>query len=143
MLNGVFIFCCLVFLCKGFQLSRHSRTSELKLSLSRKDFIVPICVCFMPLLFQAQCVIAADTGLTAALFKSGKNPYPPNPNDSKAGTKKDSKFLRCISNCKSKCELPSEGLAIERSDCIQDCQDQCCESYEQCSYKIKIGSQGM
>ena len=63
-------------------------------------------------------------------------------NDAKAGTRKDSKFLRCLSSCKSKSELPTTGDATDRNDVIQDCQDQCCETYEQCSFKIKIGSSG-
>jgi hypothetical protein len=70
------------------------------------------------------------------IFKSGKNPN--QAPDSKVGTRKDTKFLRCMSDCKSKCQLPGAGLA--KTDCVQDCQDQCCESYEQCSFKIKINS---
>ena len=31
-----------------------------------------------------------------------------------------------------------EGVA--RLDCQQDCQDQCCNSYEQCSFKVKTRS---
>jgi hypothetical protein len=27
-----------------------------------------------------------------------------------------------------------------RLDCQQDCQDQCCNSYEQCSFKVKTRS---
>lgn len=67
--------------------------------------------------------------------RSGKSPLPPNAQDPKQGTKKDITFLRCMSGCKAKCQLPGEGLA--KNDCIQDCQDQCCSSYEQCSFKIK------
>lgn len=72
------------------------------------------------------------------IYKSGKNPFPPASKDSTAGTKKDINFLRCMSNCKSQCQLPGEGLV--KTDCVQDCQDQCCDSYEQCSYKIKINT---
>ena len=73
----------------------------------------------------------------AIIYKSGKMPIGGNKADpdSKVGTKKDSKFLRCISNCKSDCQTPNSGLA--RNDCVQDCQDICCDSYEQCSFKIR------
>lgn len=73
------------------------------------------------------------------IYKSGKNPIPPK-EGSKEGTKKDTNFLRCLSNCKARCQLPSDGLA--KTDCVQDCQDQCCTSYEQCSFKIKSSSLG-
>ena len=74
------------------------------------------------------------------IFKSGKTPYVEGQNrekDSKdtTGTKKDITFLRCMSNCKTRCQQPSEGPA--KIDCVQDCQDQCCFTYEQCSFKVK------
>lgn len=72
------------------------------------------------------------------VYRSGKNPDVSASKDSKVGTKKDINFLRCMSNCKSNCQLPGEGLA--KTDCVQDCQDQCCDSYEQCSFKIKINT---
>jgi hypothetical protein len=68
---------------------------------------------------------AADRPTAPLIYKSGKNPLPPNPPDSKEGTKKDTTFLRCMSNCKSNCQKPGEGLA--KLDCLQDCQDQCCK----------------
>ena len=74
------------------------------------------------------------------IYRSGKNPeaFSNSNKDSKVGTKKDINFLRCMSNCKSQCQLPGEGLV--KTDCVQDCQDQCCDSYEQCSFKIKINT---
>lgn len=66
------------------------------------------------------------------IYRSGKAPegLPV----AKTDSKKDYGFLRCMSNCKAQCLKPSEGLA--KLDCAQDCQDQCCNSYEQCSFKI-------
>ena len=73
-------------------------------------------------------------------YKSGKAPYidgeqNKDKDKSTAGTKKDTSFLRAMSDCKTKCQQPGEGLA--KNDCVQDCQDQVCNSYEQCSFKIK------
>ena len=79
--------------------------------------------------------IAADAKKPLLTYKSGKSPTAANPNDPKQGTKKEPSFLRCVSNCKSDCQKPGEGLA--KNDCVSDCQDQCCASYEQCSFKIK------
>eukprot|EP00981_Chlorochromonas_danica_P006830 scaffold1493_cov172-Ochromonas_danica.AAC.8 len=78
----------------------------------------------------------STTTSTTITYRSGKSPegLP----SSKSDSKKDINFLRCISDCKSRCQLPGQGLA--KTDCLQDCQDQCCTSYEQCSYKIKINS---
>jgi len=84
---------------------------------------------------------AGDKAATL-VFKSGKNPVRNVDKEDKTGTKTDKKFLKCLSGCKSTCEQPTGGPAVQRVDCIQDCQDQCCDSYEQCSYKIKIGSSG-
>ena len=79
------------------------------------------------------------------IYKSGKTPQAVDgpsssrsSGDSKTGTRKDIDFLRRMSNCKTSCQRPGEGLA--KIDCVQDCQDQCCDSYEQCSFKIKINN---
>ena len=91
-----------------------------------------------------EMVSAADSGPgssgTSITYKSGKTPDKIKNSDSsnKKGTRKETSFLRCMSNCKSDCQKPGEGLA--KSDCNQDCQDQCCASYEQCSFKIRIKS---
>lgn len=104
--------------------------------------ISSVCLSSIDLICMSPSVANAATTTTATskIYKSGKNPDAPKDKDSKDGTKKDIKFLRCISNCKAKCQQPSEKLA--KTDCVQDCQDQCCASYEQCSYKIKSTSMG-
>ena len=77
------------------------------------------------------------------IYKSGKTPekFRNKNKDDKTGTKKETKFLRCLSNCKTECQKPKDGLAA--LDCNQDCQDQCCESYEQCSFKVRTRSNEM
>ena len=94
-------------------------------------------LCGLPL--ASTNAIAVDVSANV-IYKSGKNPIPVDANDPTVGSKKDINFLRCMSNCKSKCQLPGEGLA--KADCVQDCQDQCCDSYEQCSFKIKTSTIG-
>jgi hypothetical protein len=78
----------------------------------------------------------------ATIYKSGKAPLVVGgkkaSSDSKAGTRKDGGFLKKMSNCKSDCQTPRAGTA--RSDCVQDCQDQVCETYEQCTFKIRQSS---
>lgn len=88
-----------------------------------------------------QPVHAVSQQQQAYIYKSGKAPYlatgsPSDTKDDKGpGGRKETGFLRAMSNCKTKCQQPGEGLA--KNDCIQDCQDQCCNSYEQCSFRIK------
>jgi hypothetical protein len=45
-----------------------------------------------------------------------------------SGTKKDPRFLRSLSDCKSQCETTpaTNGLARSKEDCLSDCQDICC-----------------
>ena len=65
-------------------------------------------------LFTNSIILSTESTSTPTIYRSGKNPYPVDKNDPKKGTKKDYSFLKCISNCKSDCELPSDGLATQR-----------------------------
>ena len=96
------------------------------------------------LLLPGSCIASSEQ---VYVYKSGKAPYLQSDSralDSKddkySGSKKDSSFLRALSSCKTKCQSPSEGLA--KNDCVQDCQDQTCSSYEQCSFRIKASMGG-
>lgn len=50
------------------------------------------------------------------VYKSGKSPIPNKDPNNKEGTKKDKSFLRSMSDCKSRCQAPSDGLAKVRLD---------------------------
>lgn len=68
-----------------------------------------------PAVFPTHFLLSAENpSSTSTIYRSGKNPYPIDKNDPKKGTKKDYSFLKCISNCKSDCELPTDGLATQR-----------------------------
>ena len=97
--------------------------------------------CAIPLssvALTAENSITTSTTIQKVIYKSGKSPI--GLPSSKTDSKKDISFLRCMSNCKTSCQRPGEGLA--RVDCVQDCQDQCCTSYEQCSFKINSNGLG-
>ena len=82
---------------------------------------------------------------TAKTYLSGKNPDgPPKDPSNTKGTKKDYNYLRCLSGCLAKCEAPpAPGLqGKERGECLQDCRDDCCTTYEQCTYTIRDSSTG-
>jgi hypothetical protein len=81
-----------------------------------------------------------DTNKTVWL--TGKAPRVPGqaPRDKNdvTGTKKDPKFLRSLSDCKSQCEnsVGADGYARTKEDCLSQCQDICCTTYEQCTFAI-------
>lgn len=77
------------------------------------------------------------------VWKTGRTPQIPGqkPKDNKGdtkGTKKDPSFLRSISDCKSKCgnSYGPDGLARTSTECLSECQDICCTTYEQCTFAI-------
>jgi hypothetical protein len=87
-------------------------------------------------------VAAAADEKEKTVYLTGKAPKVPGqkPKDKSetSGTRKDPKFLRSLSDCKSRCEtIPtSEGLARSKEDCLSECQDICCATYEQCTFGI-------
>lgn len=76
------------------------------------------------------------------IYLTGKAPKVPGQKPKEkgdtSGTKKDPKFLRSISDCKSQCETTPgpDGYARSKEDCLSDCQDICCTTYEQCTFAI-------
>lgn len=92
-------------------------------------------------LFTMSSLVLAPSAVEAAeasntIYISGKTPKVPGakPKDKNdlSGTKKDPNFLRSIADCKSQCE--SKGKTKE--DCLSECQDICCMTYEQCTFNI-------
>jgi hypothetical protein len=76
------------------------------------------------------------------IWRTGKPPKVPGekPRDKNdtSGSRKDPRFLRSISDCKSQCENSPgpDGYARAKGDCLSDCQDICCTTYEQCTFAI-------
>jgi hypothetical protein len=88
-------------------------------------------------------VFAADAPLPPGTkYISGKSPVLPGEVKKKSGdtkgTRKDPDFLRSISDCKNGCQTSrdSDGLARSKEDCLSECQDVCCKTYEQCTFNI-------
>ena len=72
------------------------------------------------------------------LWLSGKSdPLRPTSKDKLDGTKKDPKYLSCLNDCVPRCQGPPGSPAKERSDCLLECQQECCSTYEQCTYTIR------
>jgi hypothetical protein len=83
---------------------------------------------------------AADEGDT--IWQTGKPPKVPGqkPRDKNdvRGTRKDPNFLRSLADCKNQCENTSgpDGLSKPKEQCLSECQDICCTTYEQCTFGI-------
>ncbi len=81
---------------------------------------------------------AADGAPAAAakVWLSGKSEKPRGSKD-RAGTKRDSSYLRCLSDCTTECRKPGKGLSKDTNECLELCQDYCCQTYEQCTYLLQ------
>ena len=134
----IFIFFTLICSINGMKLCRTFKMNNLK-PLATITAAASLLILHPTEIYASSSSTILSSGENM-IYKSGKNPKGPNKDGDKTGTKKDYKFLKCMSGCKADCQSPSSGLATQRNDCVQDCQDQCCDTYEQCSYKIKMGS---
>jgi hypothetical protein len=79
---------------------------------------------------------AAEGAPAAKLWLSGKSEKPRGSKD-RTGTKRDSSYLRCLSDCTTECRKPGQGLSKEGNECLELCQDFCCQTYEQCTYVLQ------
>jgi hypothetical protein len=87
--------------------------------------------------------IAASADESTTVYISGKPPQvpgtkPPDKNNVK-GTRKDPDFLRSIADCRNQCQNSAsgpDGFAKSKEDCLSECQDICCRTYEQCTFNI-------
>jgi hypothetical protein len=86
---------------------------------------------------QVQPAFAEDT-----IWLTGKDPKVPGkkPRDKNdvSGTRKDPNFLRSLADCKNQCEntIGSDGYAKTKEECLSECQDICCTTYQQCTFAI-------
>ena len=91
------------------------------------------------LLFTAFFPVAAVAGDgKPATWISGKSdPIRPTSKDKPDGTKKDGKYLSCLNDCVPRKQGPPGPSQLERADCLDACQQECCTTYEQCTYTIR------
>mmetsp|Transcript_36209 Transcript_36209/g.43239 ORF Transcript_36209/g.43239 Transcript_36209/m.43239 type:complete len:174 (+) Transcript_36209:142-663(+) len=126
-------------------------SNDSEINSSRRDIIRKIATSFaigsftiletnVPTSRGSSAAYAADKEPT--IWKTGKAPIvpgakPKDKNDT-AGTRKDPSFFRSISQCKSECanKTGSDGYAKSKDECLSECQDICCATYEQCTFAI-------
>ena len=122
---------------------RHgARASEDEVETSRRQAIATFGQILLAGTFASSSAFAAEAPKPSTIYLTGKYPIVPGekPRDKSdtKGTRKDPSFLRSISDCKSQCEqkLGPDGYARNKEDCLSECQDICCASYEQCTFNI-------
>ena len=72
------------------------------------------------------------------LWVSGKSdPIRPTKKDKPDGTKKDGRYIGCLNDCVPRKQGPPGPNQKERADCLDACQQECCFTYEQCTYTIR------
>ena len=86
----------------------------------------------------AAAAAAAPPAFAAKTYVSGKNPDGPREKGDTKGTKKDGSYLQCLAGCAARCEKASgQGRRqLTRGECLNLCRDECCATYEQCTYTI-------
>ena len=110
--------------------------------ISRRDLLLASAGIFLGIPTASPIIQPANAEEERTIWLTGKAPKVPGqkPKDKGdySGTKKDPSFLRSLSDCKSQCEnTPGpDGLARSKEDCLSDCQDICCTTYEQCTFAI-------
>ena len=73
-----------------------------------------------------------------AKWISGKSdPLRPTSKDKPDGTKKDGSYIRCLNDCVPRKQGPPGPNQKDRIDCLDACQQECCFTYEQCTYSIR------
>lgn len=84
-------------------------------------------------------VPAANAGdAPPKVWMSGKSdPLRPTSKDKPDGTRKDGKYLSCLNDCVPRKQGPPGPNQLERLDCLEACQQECCTTYEQCTYTIR------
>ena len=86
----------------------------------------------------AAATAATTPAFAAKTYVSGKNPDGPREKGDTKGTKKDGSYLQCLAGCAARCEkASSQGRRqLTRGECLNLCRDECCATYEQCTYTI-------
>ena len=81
--------------------------------------------------------LASPLAASAKRYVSGKNPDGVKDKSDTAGTKRDGGYLQCLAGCSNRCAQPTPGQREKsRGECLNFCRDECCATYEQCTYTI-------
>lgn len=123
-------------------LSAGTKSVDDEESLSRRRLLARATATALSTLAAAATVPLGACSAEDTIWLTGKVPVVPgqkvkDKNDV-SGTRKDPNFLRSLSDCKNQCEntLGSDGYAKTKEECLSECQDICCTTYQQCTFGI-------
>jgi hypothetical protein len=109
-------------------------------SSSRRQWFLQTASAILTVTGAAPSLAAVLNDSQRTIYITGKPPILPGEssqsksnNSNTQGTRKDPNFLRSISDCKSQCELQG---TKSKEECLSECQDICCKTYEQCTFAI-------
>ena len=86
----------------------------------------------------AACGVPFAASAEGNVWISGKSdPIRKTSKDKPDGTRKDGKYLSCLNDCIPRKQGPPGPQQKERADCLDQCQLECCVTYEQCTYTIR------
>ena len=100
--------------------------------LARRQLLA---LAFAPALAAAPAM-AAD-GAPKQWLSGKSDPIRPTNKDKPDGTKKDNKYISCLNDCVPRKQGPPGPNQKDRVDCLDSCQQECCFTYEQCTYTIR------
>ena len=81
---------------------------------------------------------ADDASAASRKWMSGRSdPIRKTSKDKSDGTKKDPKYLSCLNDCIPRCLGPPGSEQKDRLECLEQCQDDCCFTYQQCTYRVR------
>ena len=82
--------------------------------------------------------LAPANAADGKLWLSGKSdPIRPTSKEKPDGTKKDNRYISCLNDCVPRKQGPPGPGQKDRADCLDTCQQECCFTYEQCTYSIR------
>ena len=108
----------------------------------RRNFLWKTMAAFTLVPFAMPGRASAKEPVGDTIWMTGKMPQVPGqkPRDKNdlTGTRKDPNFLRSLSDCKNQCENSASfgGLSKTKEECLSECQDICCTTYQQCTFAI-------
>jgi hypothetical protein len=109
---------------------------------SRRNFLLNVANAVTAISLVLPDAASAKETFGDTIWMTGKMPQVPGqkPRDKNdlTGTRKDPNFLRSLADCKNQCENTAStgGYSKTKDECLSECQDICCTTYQQCTFAI-------
>jgi hypothetical protein len=116
---------------------QHSREATMTVSTRRQQLGLALGAALtLPTFNRARPANAADA-VVRKWISGRSDPIRPTSKDKPDGTKKDNRYLGCLNDCVPRKQGIQGQNQLERLDALEACQQECCFTYEQCTYTIR------